>query len=465
MVTKYHHGIAPLGLSLWLALLVGCSGLQQGAQAPTRSDLSGSLKEMDNTIARLDAIGSAIKSIQRRRVIVFYLSTPPGYSPTATRPTQLFDRLSNSGPSEEKSLLIKLLNIAAAGDPLPFQLTSRQCDHTGSFAPKPEQQGLLNNGRARTIAKTLDAVALISTQPCRSGTAINSEDAGSATDTNWSALADEARRESERVANTPFLVPAEDRAAFMVGQGYRFSGYNDDVVPIPEYVARQITLSIHRVATMLLPYATNTTPVKVVFDRMRTYNGQKIFARSPLGWFAAVANPYGNEIYVSPTLIRASFVACGSALGYDVTLPVRLRKVRQQVADGRSTPADAAPVTGNATLVADQFDQCIGRETDFLFGHELSHAMLGTGESRADCIGRSVAVANGHSSAGIFQTLVFGLVGTSDVDLLGISDPTYLSRLACRAKISTEAFKLSPPRSNSLDVMIPACMKQPSVCE
>ncbi|TVT71417.1 MAG: hypothetical protein FHP92_16940 [Denitromonas halophila] len=309
---------------------------------------------------------------------------------------------------------------------------------------------------ADSIVKALDAIALVRTVPCfRSKSDINSPVAYLPVDTDLVKINSEADKQQREEANSPFVVPESDLRAIMVGQGYRFKAWSDDTVFIPDYVVARFLMAISRVSAML-----SSDTVTVLFDRTQTLGGRNLMERSPKGWFAAFADPLEKQIYISPTLVRAAFLACGSRIQFDVTLLERLAYLHEQIDRGYSTPSDASAQINSASLLADRFDLCMDEEVDFLLGHELSHALLGiVEEARADCIGSAVAATNGHFSGGIFHTLIFGLIESDDVSLLGMTSMAERSRLACRARVPWGWIGRSLPHA------IAACREMPSVCQ
>jgi hypothetical protein len=437
------------------AILGGCETSKADPAAVARAE---AVRDIDRTSARLESIGNAVRSVQQRRTIE--LAVPAASRGDPVPPSGEHDRLV-SGADAEGRLFVQLLRSAASNAPLPTRLVSTECR---ADRGDPQDPALPVPQASKSIAKALDAVILIQVVPCPQsrGMQINSPAASQPTDTNWGAQRWEAEKKKREEADRPFLVPGADLRAVMVGQGYRFADKNDQEIFVPQYIAGRFQAATERVKGMLLPLSQSRDKVAVFFDRTRTLGGKDVMG-STLGWFAAYADPERNELYFSPTLVRAAFVLCGSRIPYSTLAPGRLAELRKQVETRYVTPNDAAGLVGRMTNVADEFDRCMDREVDFLLGHELAHAMLGIGgEARADCVGRAVAAARGHSSGGVFESLIFGLVESEDVSLLGPMTADNQRRLACRAKLHRETANSS---ETPLAVAVKACEKLADVCK
>jgi hypothetical protein len=444
-----------------LGVLLGCETSKSDMAATARAD---ALESIDRIKVRMEPIDDAVRSIQERRTIE--LAAPNLSRSEPFPPSEAHDRLVNSADVGGK-LFVQLLRMAEMNAPLPTRLMSLGC--LGDWdAGITWEDGITAVPQAsKSIAKALDAVALIQTARCsdaRPETQIHIPFAPKQTNRDLLAIVADAEADERRKASRPFfLVPESDLSVMMIGQGYRFADTKDQAISIPKYVADRFRIGTERIKTVLLPLATVNGKVTVFFDRTRTLGGQDLMGESPLGWFAGYADPARNEIYISPTLVRAAFIACGSRLHYDTTEIDRLTGLRKEIEDRRSTPNDAAATVAGMGKIADRFDRCLDQEVDFLLGHELAHAILKIHqEARADCVGRAVAAAMGHSSGGVFESLIFGLVESEDVSLLGPMSAENRRRLACRAKLHRET---EPGAQVPLATAVDTCRQMATVCE
>lgn len=442
---------------LFGAILVGgCVTSNADPAAVARAE---ALRSIDRAIARLESIDHAVRSVQQRRTIELAVPAASRHDPAP--PSVVYDRLVNSADAEGR-LFVQMLRAAASNAPLQTRLVSAECRAGWGDLQDSE---IPDSQVPKSIAKALDAVALIQVVPCpiSEGLRLNSPDAAKPFDADLVAQRSEAEKKRADDANRPFLVPGSDLRAVMIGQGYRFANKTDKDIFIPQYVAGRFQAATERVKGMLLPLSASGSKVAIYFDRTRTLGGQDLMGANPLGWFAAYADPQRKELYFSPSLVRAAFVLCGSRIPYNTLAPGSLVDLRKKVEGWHVTPNDAAGLVGRMTNVADKFDRCMDQEVDFLLGHELAHAILEiSGEARADCVGRAVAAAMGHSSGGLFESLIFSLVESEDASLLGMMSADSQRRLACRAKLHRET---ETGDQVLLARAINTCKKMATVCE
>lgn len=433
-----------------LALLTAC-----GTEPRQPDPLKASLAQIDAAAGRLAAIDSAMRAIQRRDLLEFAVPVHEATGPML--PSDVWARSREVPASAVAPLMAELLRRAAARETLPRRIESAACRDRDA-----EVERGVSIPAADLVAKSLDTAVRIAYVPCPTrGIAINSPAASRPTDTNFPAMASEAARRDQEAANEPFRVAVKDRAAVMLGQAYRYGSTNDDSVGLPAYIQTRTAAALREVESLLAPYATALTNVTVVYDRLRTRSGADLLGNRPQGWFAALADPVRREVYISPTLVRATFVACAAELRHDVTVLKRLSEIRPQLVRGYHTPSDVEGLVKGATARAEAFDRCMTRQAAFLLGHELAHASLGIAdEARADCVGRAVARALGERTAGVFEPLIFGLAGTPDAAVLGFTDKADEDRLACRARLHRAASDVPP-----LDSAIPQCRALQETCQ
>ncbi|MGQ0599253.1 hypothetical protein [Aquabacterium sp.] len=252
------------------------------------------------------------------------------------------------------------------------------------------------------------------------------------TDTNSVAIASEAAKARYKAMDAMYALAREDLRAVMLAQAYYFDQTEDPTIPISSFLVRSATQTFREVSAALMPFASKQQAVSMVFDRSNTAIREQLQAQ-PRGWFNAIAA--NDTVYVSPTIVRASLVACAGRVAFTPSIVHRLRdEDLVRLRERHITPADVRPSTRAAQQQVAGLTSCIADQLTFLIAHELAHTLLAmNSEEGADCIGAAVAQSLRKAGPGIFDALIFRTVGTDDEDLLG-ADKDALAQLSCRRK-------------------------------
>jgi hypothetical protein len=410
----------------WSALLLaaGLGAIGSGAQSSAPS-ADVVLKEMDVLLAKRQQIDRALLTVLGLRRLVIRAEGVLAQG-TTELPSRIYARLAGAEASPKSEAVAQLLEAARQPTaPLPSSI-SVGCDRPMRQQPR----AVVRNARNESAAKRLDALVRIEFAPCGRGRQINSPDAGAPSTASFALLNSEAEKRRREEVNAAIRVVRPERLALAVAQSFRFSDASDAAIPIPAYVRQQADVAITRNGQLLAAVTAHPLPA-VVYDRTKTSGADDPEAQRK-GWFAASFDPGADQLYMSPTLMRAALVECAALVSYDLTLTERLRDRRKDVDRGYLTPADVwggivKTTQDNITAM----DECIVRELDFLVAHELAHADVNE-ESRADCVGAAVVRRRGHASLGVFGTVIFDVAAGEDFPVLGVNEELR-QQLVCRA--------------------------------
>ena len=103
--------------------------------------------------------------------------------------------------------------------------------------------------------------------------------------------------------------------------------------------------------------------------------------RQPRGQIKIFAEPNDGLIYVSPVLVRATFLGCLSDGNQGLFQEVRnaVRGLDSERRLGRSVAqSDIRAGLANVSGAIDRYDACIGNALEFVIAHEIGHIALNT---------------------------------------------------------------------------------------
>ena len=402
--------------------LQGCATEAEHQEEAQRALYSKAVARLDSAIGQLEQVQTAVSSVISRRnitLVVPKLDVPDGSGSDSFAPSELVRGVAQrSQPSHVDIALVAFLKDAQDGAIIQSAYISGCRDYWSSNA-EPEKSVANLAIYSEPIAAQLDAIVRIQFRPCAvTSEPLNSPIASLASDVNSKRIKSELDRARSEALNRSLQISPAERRAIVLGQTFRFASTSDKDIPVPPHVSFLFQEETARLARLYEPISARKFE-RFVFDRYVIPGSSTSIRNSQKGWFEALG--IDGVVYVSPTFARAAVLACTSQTQSLPSLRARLIEERPRLLDWKITYADIRGLTETAERMVARVNGCIKAQATFLIAHELAHALLGLNEGHADCLAASMVRLSGKKEYGVFDTILFGALGTQFESALRLS--------------------------------------------